>query len=370
MIYLRKLLDMFFLSMIPSLISFLLMSQFMGYITWLLTCIISVLIFFIGNALLIRRFVRDIKSTSKYYVVWLITFFVYAGGGALCLWQRWMYPYTWIYFHTRIVEISVMPVFSMNEWISFGASMAAFLLLILIARPIFARSYQKELAKKEEDERESRRLAREAYHRRHGGSSSRYDDEDEEFGTGMEFAADVEAAHRNSSESGHSHHHHHHHHSSGEGESGEHHHHHHSGSRSSSESGSRSSSESGHRHHRSGSGSGEHHHHHHHHHRRSSEDEYFSGDSENRAYSMRQHRKMEKRSDFRAANRRQKIGAQKNAGKKTTNIVKDFFLNLGSYAFYQSLDEKVALGNDAWPIIKSYLNRKLNLGIRAQKKRR
>ena len=85
---------------------------------------------------------------------------------------------------------------------------------------------------------------------------------------------------------------------------------------------------------------------------------------------MRQHRKMEKRSDFRAANRRQKIGAQKNTGKKTTNRVKDFFLNLGSYAFYQSLNEKVALGNDAWPIIKSYLKRKLNLGIRAQTKYR
>lgn len=309
MIYLRKLLDMFFLSMVPSLISFLLMSQFMGYITWLLSCIISVLIFYIGNALLIRRFVRDIKSASTYYTVWLITFAVYAAGGALCLWQDWMYPFTWIYFHTRIIQITTMPVNEIETWISFAISMAAFLALILIGRPVFYKLYQKEIARKEADERESRRIAREEYHRHKREQESA-------------------AAQTHSGE-------HHHHSSSGEyrsSSSGEHHHHH------------SSSEHRSHRHHRSSYGE--------------------------EVYSMRRHRKMERMGNLESSSsRRQQIGMQKATGKKTTRRISDFILNIGSYEFYQSLADKVALGNDPWPIIKTYLKRRLNLGIRAGKRK-
>lgn len=288
MIYLRKLLDMFFLSMVPSLISFLLMSQFMGYTTWLITCIISVLIFFVGNALLIRRFVRDIKSVSTYYTVWLITFAVYTAGGALCLWKAWSYPFTWIYFHARIIQTAAMPVTDIPMWISFAVSMAAFLALILIGRPVFYRLYQRELVIREADERESRRLAREEYHRR------------------KDAEADVLGA---------------------------------------------DGDEEVRRHYSSRSQ---------HHRRRSS--------SGNEVYSMRRYRKMKRMGDVDSAPRGKQIGRQRVSGRKTTRKISEAILSIGSYEFYQSLADKVALGNDPWPIIKTYIKRKLNLSIRTGKR--
>lgn len=309
MIYLRKLLDMFFLSMVPSLISFLLMSQFMNYITWLLSCIISVLIFFIGNALLIRRFVLDIKSPATYYIVWLITFVVYTAGGAVCLWQDWMYPFTWIYFHTRIIQISTIPTTEVETWISYAISMAAFLALILIGRPIFYMLSQKENARREADEREEYH-----YHHHHSSNSS------------------------------------HHHHSS----AGSEHYH------RSSNSGYRSSSDGEYYHHNSNSGyrSG------------SSNERRHHRSSDEKVYSVRYLKKMEKLEGMESSSRRRKhIRIKRASGRKTTLRIKDFILSIGSYAFYQSLAEKVAMGNAPGPIIKSYLRRKLNLGIMPEKRK-
>lgn len=146
MIYFRKFVDMFILSVIPSLVSFLAMWRFMGYNVWLIGCIASTLIFFVGNVLLIRRFVRDIKSKARYYRVWLLTFAVYTFLGALCLIQDWMYPFTWLFFHSRLLSILTIP--SGNEipvWVSFMISMIVYLVIILTAYPNFYKSFQKEI---------------------------------------------------------------------------------------------------------------------------------------------------------------------------------------------------------------------------------
>lgn len=309
MIYFRKLLDMFMLSMVPSIISFLLMSQFMGYMTWFITCIISTLIFFIGNALLIRRFVRDVKSKSYYYLVWLVTFAVYTAGGALCLINDWMYPFTWMFFHTRVFTIVTMPFILVNGaatgiplWISFSISMALFLTMIFVCRPIFYKRYVKEVEKTEREEREARRRAREEHKRHEAEKALRT------------------AAQEQSSES--SHHSSHHHHSS----DGSHHHH----------------SSAYHR--------------------------YYT-DDDNAVYTIRQHRRMEKLGGMEPVRRNKQIGAQKAAGKKTTMNIASFFLNLGSYEFYQTLRDKIEQGNDPMPIIRTYIKRRLNLGLRAGKRR-
>ncbi len=146
MIYFRKFVDMFILSVIPSIASFLVMWRFMGYNVWLIGCIISVLIFFVGNILLMRRFTRDIKSKARYYRVWLLSFVVYAGLGMLFLIQDWMYPFTWMFFHTRILSILTIP--TGNEipvWVSFVISMIVYLIMILTAYPHFYNSFHREM---------------------------------------------------------------------------------------------------------------------------------------------------------------------------------------------------------------------------------
>lgn len=161
MIYLRKFMDMIVLSVIPSLVSFLLMSGYLNYVTWYVGSIISTIVFFVGNGLLIRRFVRDIKKTSTYYMVWLITFAVYVAGGILCLVQDWMYPFTWIYFHTRMISIVTMTTTQVPVWVSFTISSLAFLALIFIERPIAMKCYEKEVKENKDKEMETLRLARE-----------------------------------------------------------------------------------------------------------------------------------------------------------------------------------------------------------------
>lgn len=292
MIYLRKLLDMFVLSMVPSLISFLLMSRFLNYTTWFVCGIVSTIIFFVGNGLLIRRFVRDIKSTSTYYVVWIITYIVYVAGGILCLAQGWMYPFTWIYFHTRIVAIIALPIKVIPVWISFAISSLVFLAMIFIERPIVAMLYEKEIAENEEKEIETRRLARE--------TQKMYEEER------------LQAEQRRRS------------------------------NKSTTDSDLEELEQHRHR--------------------------YISMEEDDTRYSIRQLRKMEKFGDVEIVRRQKQIGVQKAMGKKMLNNISGFILNLGSYAFYQFLTEKVEQGNNPGPIIMSYIRRKLNLGIRAPRK--
>lgn len=146
MIYFRKFIDMFFLSVVPSIISFLIMWRFMGYNVWLIGCIISVLIFFVGNSLLMRRFVRDIKGKARYYKVWLITYAVYTGIGALFLIKDWMYPFTWMFFHTRILSVLTIPTGKeIPVWISFAISMIVFIVMVIMGYPTFYNSFHREI---------------------------------------------------------------------------------------------------------------------------------------------------------------------------------------------------------------------------------
>lgn len=288
MIYLRKLLDMFVLSMLPSLISFLLMSRFLNYTTWFVCGIVSTIIFFVGNGLLIRRFVRDIKSTSTYYIVWIVTYIVYVAGGILCLAQGWMYPFTWIYFHTRIVAIIALPIKVIPVWISFAISSLVFLAMIFIERPIAAMLYEKEVAENQKKEIEAIRLARET---RKMYEEERLQAEQRRKSNKSTTVEEIEQ------------------------------------------------------------------------HRRR-----VSMENDER-YSIRQLRKMEKFNNAQAVRKQKQIGAQKAMGKKMLNNISDFILNLGSYSFYQFLAEKVEQGNNPGPIIISYIRRRLNLGIRAPRKR-
>ena len=126
----------------------------MGYGTWVTTCIISTIIFYFGTVLLLRRFVRDIKSRRKYYTVHLITFAVYALGGALLLIFDQMYPFTWIYFHTRIFSILTQAFDnSISVWISYTLTMLIYLMLIIVLYPVFKRNYDKEAEKLNVDKR-------------------------------------------------------------------------------------------------------------------------------------------------------------------------------------------------------------------------
>lgn len=298
MIYLRKLLDMFFLSMLPSLASFLLMSYHMSYTVWYTTCIFSTVVFFAGNLLLMRRFVRDIKDPKKYYAVWLTTFVVYTALGAAFLLANYMYPFTWIFFHSRITEILTMGTGTpIKTWLSFACSMAAFLAMILIAKPVFSSLYQKEKDKKAHDERKAYHLARnenDRYDKQRTHSSSTYNSE----------------LHSSQSES---------------------------------------SSSS--------------------HHKRERIKYRVYEDDDNTAYSARQLRKLEKLENNPKKARKKQIGSQKAAGQKSKKRIKDFFLNLGSYSFYQSLAEKVSNGADPKPIIKSYIKRKMHLGTKAPRRK-
>lgn len=153
MIYLRKFLDMFFLSMVPSIVSFVCMWKFMGYGTWVTSCIISTFIFYFGTVLLLRRFVRDIKSKTTYYTVHLITFAVYAAIGALLLIFDQMYPFTWIYFHTRIFSILTQAFDnSIPVWISYTLTMLIYLMLIIVLYPTFKKNYDEEAKKLQADD--------------------------------------------------------------------------------------------------------------------------------------------------------------------------------------------------------------------------
>lgn len=142
MIYLRNLIIILLISAVPSIISYLIMSQFTQYIIWLFTCIISTLIFFIGSNYYIYRFFNNTKNIFTYYKIWLVIFVIYIAGGILCLSQNWMYPFTWIYFHTRIIQIITMPINEVTTWSSFIISMIAFFILI-ISQPIVYNLTQK-----------------------------------------------------------------------------------------------------------------------------------------------------------------------------------------------------------------------------------
>ena len=287
MIYLRKMMDLIVLSMIPSVISFLCMYHYMSYIVWLICCLLSVLIFFIGNALLIRRFVRDIKSVSTYYAVWLTSFSIYVGGGVLCILNDWDYPFVWIYFHTKFLQILSTPMpHELPKWISFAVAMAAYLLLILIGQPLFLHLYKKETARQEAEEREAIRQAKEELYR--------YEQEKARM-----FAAAVPqqqpAAEPVASRRRH------------------------------------------------------------------------KPEREER-YSMRQYMKMEAKANRSARPKKKKLALQKTSSRKTVHVISEFFLNLGSYSFYQMLSDRASQGEPRGPIIKNYLKRRFDLGIRFNKK--
>lgn len=285
MIYLRKMLDLLILSMIPSVISFLCMYHYMRYIVWLICCLVSVLIFFVGNALLIRRFVRDIKSVSTYYSAWLISFAIYVGGGILCIANDWDYPFVWIYFHTKFLQILSTPMpHELPKWISFAVAMAAYLLLILIGRPVFAFLYKKETARKEAEERESIRRAKEELQRYEQGKTRTF-----AAVSAQEPVAEPVVSRP----------------------------------------------------------------------RKSKREE---------RYSMRQYMKMEAKANRGAQPKKKKIVIQKTSSKKTVHAVSEFLLNLGSYGFYQMLSDRASQGEPKGPIIKNYLKRRFDLGIRFNKK--
>ena len=286
MIYLRRMMDLIVLSMIPSVISFLCMYHYMRYIVWLICCLLSVLIFFIGNALLIRRFVRDIKSVSTYYAVWLTSFAIYVGGGVLCIINNWDYPFVWIYFHTKFLQILSTPLpHELPKWIAFAVAMAAYLLLILIGRPVFAFRYRKETLRKEVEEQESILRAKEERHR--------YEQERARMSAAVPYqepaAEPAVSPHRHKPE-------------------------------------------------------------------------------REERYSMRQYMKMEAKANRDVHHRKKKIVLRKSSNKKTVHAVSEFFLNLGSYSFYQILSDRASQGDPKWPIIKNYLKRRFDLGIRFNKK--
>lgn len=182
MIYFRKFLDMFFLSMVPSIISFTCMWRLMGYGTWVTTCIISTIIFYFGTVLLLRRFVRDIKSRRKYYTVHLITFTVYAAGGALLLIFDQMYPFTWIYFHTRIFSILTQALDnSIPVWISYTLTMLIYLMLIIVLYPIFKRNYDEEAKKLKADEKMEEHADEIARHEAVGTSHRHFHSDDDDM---------------------------------------------------------------------------------------------------------------------------------------------------------------------------------------------
>lgn len=182
MIYFRKFLDMFFLSMVPSIISFTCMWRLMGYGTWVTTCIISTIIFYFGTVLLLRRFVRDIKSRRKYYTVHLITFAVYAASGALLLIFDQMYPFTWIYFHTRIFSILTQALDnSIPVWISYTLTMLIYLMLIIVLYPIFKRNYDEEAKKLKADEKMEEHADEIARHEAVGTSHRHFHSDDDDM---------------------------------------------------------------------------------------------------------------------------------------------------------------------------------------------
>lgn len=261
MIYLRKLLDMFFLSMVPSLVSFFLMWKFMGYATWLTTCIISTIIFYFGTVLLLRRFIHDIKSERKYYMVHLTTFAIYTALGAILLITDQMYPFTWMFFHTRIFSILTQAVDNqIPVWISYTLTVLIYLLLIIVLHPIFKKSHENEI---------NRLNALNA----------------------EQASAELE---NDSSDS--------------------------------------TNADRGHR--------------------RSLSDD-------NTLYSHKEYMKLMNEGNLRIRKRR--FSVNKKASVQITENIKAFFEGLGSYSFYQFIYDKKAEGIDTTPIIKNYLNRKLNL---------
>lgn len=265
MIYLRKFLDMFFLSIIPSLISFLIMNYRMSYSVWFTCCIISTLIFFIGNAFLIRRFARDIRSKSKYYFVWLITFAVYAGLGGFLYIFKYMYPFTWIYFHTRIFEIVTMSLETpIRTWVSFVISISLYLILILVSYPLFRSAYAK---KKERNKINASNLN----NVNHAASSTKS---------------------------------------------------------------------------------------------QSPKTRHYSDTT---MYSERQLKKMDRMKNMRPKTSKKRIHKNKSASEKLYKRIWKFLFEIGSYEFYQTLEDKVNAGNLPGPIIKSYLKRKLHLGTYSKK---
>lgn len=145
MIYIRRFIDLMLISVIPSLIAELLLSQFPSSLTvYIIGTVFAVTCFYFADLLLLRRFIYDIKRRDLYFKVQIAAWALNSGLAFLLWYVRFGNALSCMYLPLRALEVlSINPVNQkpvIRTIVSMESMMAVNLILIFVMYPVFYKS--------------------------------------------------------------------------------------------------------------------------------------------------------------------------------------------------------------------------------------
>ena len=319
LLFLRRLVEIFIFSVIPGFLASMLIQidSIQGRLFYPVLLVISLVcafIFFGGNALMMRRMVRDIQSKEKYQFVQWTVFSIYTIFLICVCVFGWKDARASFLFHSRVFEVMVDPIVIdatdrsknlLTPTQSMIISTVLYGLLTAFSYKWFYNSYQNELKKKKLMEEAEYQAAKEA--------RRKYKEEQERKERALRDGTtkrekEIEKELRRQSEE---------------------------------------LRRQRHQHIR---------------------------EEENKLYTVKELKKMEKMGEFERSTsskrRPKKARSKANSGEKLKSNLKEKILEAGSYDFYRSFIEKQENGGNAWAFAKNYWKRRFTLGISLKKTRK
>ena len=142
MLYIRRIIDLLLISVIPSLIAQFIMSTAGSYHMRIATSILCTVLFYFFNMVLLRRFVYDIKDKNgRYFKVQLIAQTVNMLLAYILLHLRYANALSGMFYYTRVFEFLASNESTLRSALPTRYSMAiAFIInyiLIFAMKPVF-----------------------------------------------------------------------------------------------------------------------------------------------------------------------------------------------------------------------------------------
>lgn len=319
LLFLRRLVEIFIFSVIPGFLASMLIQiesiqGLLFYPVLLVISLVCAFIFFGGNALMMRRMVRDIESKEKYQFVQWTVFAIYTIFLICVCVFGWKDARASFLFHSRVFEVIVDPIVIdatdrsknlLTPTQSMIISTVLYGLLTAFSYNWFYKAYQKELKEKklmEEAEYQAAKEARRKYKEEQDRRERALRD-----GTAKREEEEMERELRRQAEE-----------------------------------------------------------------LREQQRQRIKEEA-NKRYSIRELKKMESMGEFdhsTSSKNRSKRRSKANSGEKLKANLKEKILEAGSYDFYRRFIEKQESGYDAWAFARNYWKRRFTLGISLRQTRK